>query len=177
MCHLEIPDDNLGKDVAISGIHRALLTPSPRHLDEESALTCAVYRIQPQKLRGGSFIPPLTNYLRFTRSGPCPPPQCTVKCVDACWPFRVALIVVVPDAIPVASPATGPVLPTTATAPLLELHVTWLVRFRVEVSLNVPVAVNCCVAATPMVGFEGVMVREVSVAPVTVNDALPEIPP
>jgi len=92
-------------------------------------------------------------------------------------PFRVALIVVVPDAIPVASPAAGPVLPITATAPLLELHVTWLVTFRVEVSLNVPVAVNCCVPFLPMVGLEGVMVREVSVAPVTVNDALPEIPP
>jgi len=92
-------------------------------------------------------------------------------------PFRLALIVVCPGAIPVASPPTSPVLPITATAPLLELHVTWLVRFRVELSLKVPVAVNCCVPFTPMVGLEGVMVREVSVAPVTVNDALPEIPP
>jgi len=93
-------------------------------------------------------------------------------------PFCVALIVVVPGAIKVASPPACPVLPITAAFPLLELHVTWVVRSRVEVSLNVPVAVNCCCPVIMlMVGFKGVMVSEVSVAPVTVNDELPEIPP
>ena len=44
-------------------------------------------------------------------------------------------------------------------------------------SLNVPVAVNCLVVPTAMLGFAGVTVTPTNTAPVTVNDAIPETEP
>jgi hypothetical protein len=52
-----------------------------------------------------------------------------------------ALIVVVPTATPLATPAELMV----ATLAFDDDHVAVLVRFRVVLSLKAPVAVNCCV--------------------------------
>src|SRR5688572_2366329 len=55
----------------------------------------------------------------------------------------VAVIVVTPDPVVVARPCVPAALLMVATTALEELHVTTLVRFWVEASLNVPVVVNC----------------------------------
>src|SRR5260370_544039 len=47
----------------------------------------------------------------------------------------------------------------------------------VELSLNVPVGVNCCVAPLPIDGFAGVTARDVSVAGVTVSSVEPVMLP
>lgn len=72
---------------------------------------------------------------------------------------EVAVIVVVPAATPVASPAVLIV----ATAAADELQVAELVRFWVLPSLKVPVAVNCWVAPLEIDGFAGVTAIELSV--------------
>ena len=68
------------------------------------------------------------------------PPAVTVSTVEPVTPPSVALIVDVPVATPVARPAAVIV----ATAGVADAQVTWLVRFCVELSEKVPVAVNCC---------------------------------
>ena len=47
----------------------------------------------------------------------------------------------------------------------------------VELSLKVPVAVNCLVAPTGIALFRGAIVNEISVAPVTVTEAVPDTDP
>ena len=71
----------------------------------------------------------------------CSAAAVTVSTVEPVTAPSVALIVLVPAATPVASPPAVIV----ATAVVADAHVTWLVRFCVLLSLNVPVAVNCCV--------------------------------
>ena len=63
-----------------------------------------------------------------------------------------ALIVDVPVATPVARPAAVIV----ATEVVAEAQVTWLVRSWVELSENVPVAVNCSVSPLATLGLAGV---------------------
>ena len=57
-----------------------------------------------------------------------------------------------------------------ATDGVADAHVTWLVRFCVVLSLNVPVAVNCSVVPFAMVGLAGVTAIDCSIAAVTVSD-------
>src|SRR5215470_18360810 len=61
-----------------------------------------------------------------------------------------------------------------------ELHNTSCVMSWVELSLNVPVALNCLVAPTGIEEFNGSMARATSVAVETVTDVLadtePEVP-
>jgi hypothetical protein len=57
--------------------------------------------------------------------------------------------------------------------PLCELHVTEPVKFCVELSENVPVAVNCCVVPLAIEGFAGVTAIDTSVAEVTVSKVDP----
>ncbi len=64
---------------------------------------------------------------------------------------KLALIVVLPAATPVAADPT-----IVATAVLDEVQVVWLVRLCVVPSLKLPVAENDFTAPTPMVGFAGV---------------------
>jgi hypothetical protein len=80
-----------------------------------------------------------------------------------------ALIVVIPAATPVARPL---VLMVAADV-LDDAQVTWLVRFCVELSENVPVAVNCWVAPLPIEGLEGVTAIDARVGAVTVSAVLP----
>src|SRR5205823_4152375 len=82
----------------------------------------------------------------------------TVNFVD---PFTldtvsVAVIVVVPGAIAVASPSESFALETVATPASEDDHVTVVVTSDVVPSLNVPVATNCLVVAFGMEGVVGV---------------------
>jgi hypothetical protein len=77
----------------------------------------------------------------------------TVKVVDASLSLWLPLIVVVPAEMPVAMPT----LFIVATEVLSDVHDvlagdSWLV----EPSINVSTRINCCVAPTAIVGFEGV---------------------
>jgi hypothetical protein len=89
----------------------------------------------------------------------------TVRVVEPLTVPETALIVLVPTATPVANP---PVV-IVATPVVAELHVTELVRFCVELSENVPVAVNCCFAPALIDGFAGVTAIDTNVAAVTVS--------
>jgi predicted nucleic acid-binding protein len=64
-----------------------------------------------------------------------------------------------------------------ATAALDEFQVTEVVRFCVEPSEYVPVAVNCLDVPSAKLGLVGVTAIETSVAGVTVNVELPETLP
>ncbi len=98
----------------------------------------------------------------------------TVSIVESDTPPNVAVIVVVPSATDVASPA-----PLMVAIPADdEVHVAKLVRFCVAVGLdNVPVAVNCCVVPRAMTGLSGVTAIEVTadvvswVCPITLPNA------
>ncbi len=76
----------------------------------------------------------------------------------------------------VASPFVGEALLMVATAWLSEDQVTCEVRFWVELSVYVPVAVNCCVVPRAMLGAAGVTWTDTSSAGVAVTVVLPEIP-
>ncbi len=95
----------------------------------------------------------------------------TVRVVEPLIAPDVALIVEVPTPAPVARPAALMV----AVAVVPEDQVTLDVRFCVVPSLNVPVAVNCCVAPLAIDGFAGVTVIDCSVAAVTVSKVEPLI--
>src|SRR5271166_5891740 len=85
----------------------------------------------------------------------------------------VALIVVLPN----FNAAARPPLLIVAVVVLDDAHVTLAVRLCVELSLYVPVAVNCCVPPAATDGFTGVTAMDTSVAAVTVNVVLPETLP
>ena len=93
----------------------------------------------------------------------------TVRTVEPLIDEDVAVIVEVPTAAALASPAALIV----AIVAVPELHVTVLVRFCVVPSLNVPVAANCCVAPLAIDGFAGVTAIDCSVAAVTVSKVEP----
>ena len=89
----------------------------------------------------------------------------TVRVVDPTTLREVALIVVVPIRKAFASPRALMV----AVVVLDETHTAVLVRFCVVPSLNVPVAVNCCVRPAGTLGFAGVTAIDCRAAAVTVN--------
>ena len=89
--------------------------------------------------------------------------QCTEMFVPAVTPLKITVIVAVPTPVLVASP-----LPfTTATAGLEEFHIAPN-KLCVLLSLNVPVAISCCVVPRAMLWFAGETAIELRVAPVTV---------
>ena len=65
---------------------------------------------------------------------------------------------------PCPLPSPDPPLVIVATAVLVELHVTELVRFCVLLSLYVPVAVYCWVVPLAMEALAGVTASDTSVA-------------
>jgi hypothetical protein len=95
----------------------------------------------------------------------------TVSKVEPLMDDDVAVMVEVPTAAPLAKPAALIV----AVAVVPDDQVTVEVKFCVEPSLNVPVAVNCCVAPLVIEGFAGVTAIDCSVAAVTVSTVEPEI--
>ena len=86
---------------------------------------------------------------------------------------EVAVMVAVPPKTAVARP----VLLTVATDKLDEVQATAGVISRVVPSENVPVAINCWVPPTDMIGLAGVTAMEDRVEEVTVRVVLPEIGP
>jgi len=97
----------------------------------------------------------------------------TVSVVEPLTAPEAALIVLVPAATPVANP---PAL-IVATLVVCDVHVTVLVKFCVELSENVPVAVNCSVALFAIEGFAGVTAIDTSVGAVTVSSVVPSTAP
>jgi hypothetical protein len=84
-------------------------------------------------------------------------------------PFREAVIV----EVPALELVNRPLELMMATETFDELQLTWLVRFIVDPSLNVPFAANCCVDPVLMLAVAGVTLKDVSVAFVTVREAAP----
>jgi hypothetical protein len=78
---------------------------------------------------------------------------------------------------PAETAVTKPVVLTVATDGFNELQVTCVVISKLVVSEYVPVAVNCGVVPTSMLGFAGVTARDNRVAEFTVRVVLPEILP
>jgi hypothetical protein len=97
----------------------------------------------------------------------------TVRTVEPEIAPEVAEMVEEPTLAPVASPVALMV----ATVGVAALHVTLPVKFCVLLSLNVPVAVNCCVKPLAIEGFAGVTAIDCSVAAVTVRVVDPVINP
>src|SRR5216684_3063353 len=96
----------------------------------------------------------------------------TVSSVAPVMLPTVAEIVEVPTPTVVATP----VLLIVATVAVPDAH-TALLSTCVELSLNVPVAVNCCVAPLVIEGFAGVTAIDTSVAGVTVSSVAPVMLP
>ena len=80
----------------------------------------------------------------------------TVRTVEPVTPPSLAVMVDVPVPAAVARPCEPAVLEMVATEVVAEAQVTWLVRFCVELSEKVPVAVNCSVSPLATVGLAGV---------------------
>jgi hypothetical protein len=101
----------------------------------------------------------------------------TVRVVDPDMLPDVAVMVLVPAATEVARPFEPVVLLIDATLVLEEFQATVSVRSCVELSENVPVAVNCWVVPLAMLGLAGVIARATSDAAVTVRSVEPEVSP
>lgn len=97
----------------------------------------------------------------------------TVRFVDPLTAPETALILLVP--VPAA--VTNPPAVIVATPVVCELHVTELVRFCVEVSEKVPIAVNCSIVPFAIERFAAVTAIDTNVADVTVKFAEPLIVP
>jgi hypothetical protein len=82
----------------------------------------------------------------------------------------VAVIVTVPCVLLVASPDA---LMLAEPVPAVVVHVTVAVKFWVELSLYVPVAVNCCVLPRAILGVFGVTAIDTNAAAETVSVVLP----
>lgn len=95
--------------------------------------------------------------------------EVTVSFVEAFTLPDAALMFVLPCAIDVASPV--PLM--VATAMLEDVQVTEVDTFCMLPSLNVPMAVNCCICPAPIEGFAGAIVNETSVAGLTVTAVEP----
>jgi len=80
----------------------------------------------------------------------------TVSVAVPLIPFSAAVISNAPAVFPVASPP----LVIVATDGLPEDQLTWLVRSAVLLFEYVPVALNCCVAPTPIDGLAGVTTND-----------------
>ncbi len=103
--------------------------------------------------------------------------EVTVSLVDPLIEPEVAEMLAVPCNTVVASPMVEPALLIVATVGVSELHCTVVVMFCVLPSVNVPVAVNCCVIPKGRAGIAGVTAIETNVAVVTVTVADPLIVP
>jgi hypothetical protein len=92
----------------------------------------------------------------------------TKDTVGLVMPFTVAVI---PE-VPILTPVARPVLTMVATAVLEEAQVAVDVKFCVVPSEKVPVAVNCCVSPTRILGLAGVTATEVRTATPTFKEAV-----
>ena len=97
----------------------------------------------------------------------------TVSVTDFVTEPEVASIVVGPWRRPVANPWLPAALLIVATAVAEELQVVVAVMFCVLPSVNVPVAVNCCVTPWAIEAEAGLMAIETSAAGVTLSEVTP----
>ena len=88
----------------------------------------------------------------------------------------VAVIVVTPTNSDVTNPLKPTALLMVATVGAEEVQVTDDVRFCVVASVNIPVAINCCVVPRAILGLTGVTPMDTRVAAVTVSVAVPAFP-
>src|SRR5713226_8643154 len=95
--------------------------------------------------------------------------------VSSVEPVMLPLVAEIVD-VPVPTLVARPVLLIVATPRVAEAH-TALLSACVELSLNVPVAVNCCVAPLATDGFAGVTAIDTSTAGVTVSSVEPVMLP
>src|SRR5271154_5542830 len=144
-----VPEDQVTLDV------RFCVVPS---LNVPVAVNCCVAPLVIEGCAGATVID-------------CTVAAVTVRTVEPLIAPDVALIVEVPTPAPVARPAV--VIVAVVVVP--DDQVTVDVRFWVEPSLNVPVAVNCWVLPLVIDGFAGVTAIDCSVAAVTVSTVEPEI--
>ena len=97
----------------------------------------------------------------------------TVRAVELLTEPSIAVIVV----LPVETLVTSPRLVIVATAGVEELHSTDCVTSWVELSLKVPVALNCFVASSGIEEFAGATASDTSVAVETVTEVLADTVP
>ena len=97
----------------------------------------------------------------------------TVRVVELLTDPSIAVIVVVP----VERLETNPTFVIVATVGVEELHSTDCVISWVELSLNVPVALNCFVASSGIEEFAGAIASETRVAVLTVTEVLADTVP
>ena len=102
--------------------------------------------------------------------------EVTVNVVDPEMPMYVAVIVVCPEAMGMASPLEPPALLTSAIPLFDELQVTRGVRSCTVPSEKLPLAENCWDSPMGVLGLVGVTSIETSVAESTVSTVLPETP-
>jgi len=91
-------------------------------------------------------------------------------------PPELAPMVLVPVVIQLASPATLGAFAIVVTGAEEELQWVLSVTSCVLLSLNVPVAANCCVVPAVQVGADGVIAIEISVPVPTVRVVVPVTP-
>ncbi len=104
----------------------------------------------------------------------CSTDAVTVRVVLPDFPDKVALMEVEPTAPAEAKPLPEPM---HATAGSDELQTTCVVRSWTVLSVKIPVAVNCWLLPTAMLGLDGVTPIDTNVADVIVSVVLPEIVP
>lgn len=114
-----------------------------------------------------------TNKLETVRAIDCRTGGPMVRLVLPLTDPSAAVTVAVFASIPVASPRLPLALPMPTTTVFDELQVTCVVKSCVLLSVNVPVAVNCCVKPFEKVGSVGVTWIETSVAGLIVATVLP----
>lgn len=101
----------------------------------------------------------------------------TVRIVEPVSEPDAAETEVSPTARLEARPFDPSALLMAATELVPVLQMTSVVIVRVEPSVYVPVAVNCCAVPRAMLGFTGEIPMETSAAPVTVSVVFPETLP
>ena len=102
----------------------------------------------------------------------------TVNTAVADWRPKVAVMVDVPTALPVARPFVTPdMLATPAPVRSGEVHTEAAVLSMVDPSLNVSIAVNCCVPLTGVEAVAGVTFKPFDVVAFTVNTAVADCRP
>ncbi len=82
-----------------------------------------------------------------------------------------------PMPVAVTVPIVGALLLTVATLAALADHVTWVVRFCLELSEKIPMATNGWLTPFAMLGAVGVISIDVRTAPETVSVVLPVMAP
>ena len=94
----------------------------------------------------------------------------TVSCaVPLIFPSVAVMVTGPPTPTPFAIPVPAP---TVATSVFDDVHTDCVVTSFVELSENVPVAVNCCIPFTDMLAVLGVTATDFKVGPAAVNVAV-----